>query len=59
MYQYVSFVVLSRSELTGIRFADGFVFLQRFYSIYNYDKAEVGLASTAYSRATVNWGETK
>ena len=34
--------------------ADGFGFLQRFYSVFDTSNAQVGLATTAFTDATTN-----
>jgi hypothetical protein len=33
---------------------DGFVFLQRFYSVYDTTNSQVGLATTQFTQATTN-----
>ncbi|TDL23259.1 acid protease [Rickenella mellea] len=39
---------------SGLDFIDGFVFLQRFYSVYDTTNAQVGLATTQFTNATTN-----
>ncbi|TDL23261.1 acid protease [Rickenella mellea] len=38
----------------GLDFINGFVFLQRFYSVYDTTNAQVGLATTQFTNATTN-----
>ncbi|KAJ7741276.1 acid protease [Mycena metata] len=38
----------------GLCFINGFTFLQRFYSVYDTDKEQVGFATTEYTMATTN-----
>ena len=33
---------------------DGFVFLQRFYSVYDTDNSQIGFATTEYTDAETN-----
>ena len=35
-------------------FVDGFVFLQRFYSVYDTGNSQVGLATTQFTDAETN-----
>jgi len=39
---------------TGLDFINGFVFLQRFYSVYDTTNTQVGLATTQYTTAETN-----
>jgi len=39
---------------SGLDFIDGFVFLQRFYSVYDTTNSRVGLATTQLTQATTN-----
>lgn len=39
---------------SGLDFIDGFVFLQRFYSVYDTTNSRVGLATTQFTQATTN-----
>ncbi|KAI0076323.1 acid protease [Panus rudis PR-1116 ss-1] len=38
----------------GLDFIDGFVFLQRFYSVYDTGNAQVGFATTSFTNAQTN-----
>ena len=40
--------------LMGLFFVDGFVFLQRFYSVYDTGNSQVGLATTQFTDAETN-----
>lgn len=39
---------------SGLDFIDGFVFLQRFYSVFDTTNSRVGFATTQYTNATTN-----
>jgi len=39
---------------SGLDFIDGFVFLQRFYSVYDTTNSRLGIAKTQYTNATTN-----
>lgn len=39
---------------SGLDFIDGFVFLQRFYSVYDTSNNQLGLATTQFTSATTN-----
>lgn len=53
----ISFAPFSRrQEFTLLSFLDGFVFLQRFYSVFDTTNSQVGLATTDFTQATTNWG---
>jgi hypothetical protein len=41
-------------EFTLELILDGFVFLQRFYSVYDTTNSRVGLATTQFTQATTN-----
>ncbi|PCH36920.1 acid protease [Wolfiporia cocos MD-104 SS10] len=45
---------LGSSAETGFEFIDGYVWLERFYFVYNSGSSEVGFATTSYTDATTN-----
>lgn len=53
LYLVVSDMGSSSGE--GLDFINGYVFLERFYSVYDSANAQLGFASTEYTNATVNY----
>ncbi|KAF9243102.1 acid protease [Melanogaster broomeanus] len=45
---------MGTSSGSGLDFMNGYVFLERFYSIYDTTNAQVGFATTAYTSSTSN-----
>ncbi|KIM89433.1 hypothetical protein PILCRDRAFT_95260 [Piloderma croceum F 1598] len=45
---------LGSNSGSGLDFIDGFVFLQRFYSVYDTGNNQLGLATTQFTSATTN-----
>ncbi|KAG2066493.1 hypothetical protein BDR04DRAFT_1029926, partial [Suillus decipiens] len=45
---------LSTPTGTGCSFVNGYVFLQRFYTVFNSGRRRVGFAQTAYTMASTN-----
>ncbi|KAL5537211.1 hypothetical protein ACEPAF_1034 [Sanghuangporus sanghuang] len=41
---------------SGLDFINGFVWLQRFYTVYDTENSQIGIASTQYTKATSNFG---
>jgi hypothetical protein len=44
----------NRSSADASLLLDGFVFLQRFYSVYDTGNSQLGLATTQFTSATTN-----
>jgi len=50
----ITFTPVSPFTIYPLTILDGFVFLQRFYSVYDTTNNRVGLATTEFTQATTN-----
>ena len=52
-YIYLVINAMAR-ENPGFRFTCGYVFLERFYSVFDTDNRRIGFAETRFTNSTIN-----
>ena len=53
-YIYLVIVDLGRNSGTGVDFHLGYVFLERFYTVYDTTNQNIGIATTPWTTVTIN-----